>query len=179
MVDPGARWEPSRSPLRLAEEDAFVAAASTVAGSAEGGAGVESRAPAALARSSPAVGDVRSQPIVLSEESAEAMVATAQGERAPEALMVVVEGPVTGPPVRPAAVEESSGAAQSGDAGSALALALGGAGPSNALLEAMASAESWSQVVRGGGLGLCLDGAALDAAKSAIDTAKVQVDLYL
>ena len=74
-VDPGARWDPSRlPPLRL--EENVSAAAATAADSAEGalgGAGVESRAPAAPANASPVAGDARGRPIILGEDSAEAV----------------------------------------------------------------------------------------------------------
>ena len=175
-VDIGVRWEPSKSPIRLAEEDTFIVAVLMVADSAEGGAEVESRAPADPVRSSPVAGGARGQPIILSEGSAEAVVVTAQKGRAPEAPAAELADPAAGLLSRLTAAEGGQGATPSVEAVSALVLAPGGAGSSNALLEVMGRAELWSQMVRSDGLKSNFDGAALDAAKSAIDAVKAQVD---
>ena len=105
-VDPGARWEPSGSPLPCVEENVLDAATAMVVAPPEealGGVAVAGGTSVALAAVSPAEGDTRGHPITLGEESAEAVPPPVHEEPAPtplvgEAAHRVVESPPRPPP---------------------------------------------------------------------------------
>ena len=147
-VDPGARWEPSSSPLPRVEEDVPDAATAMVVvppEEASGGVAVAGGTSIAPADVSPAEGDARDRTIVLGEENAEDVLPPMHEEPSPAPLVDEAELRVAESSPRPPPTQANHGAAPSGRAESALALIPVDAGPSNnhGLREVVAAGGPW------------------------------------